>query len=330
MRERRKSSILRPFKWIALLVVVGGASVAGLSAAGLVQWNPDKTLDRFMFWKTPDQTATGAVVQAAAAPQPNAKGTAQAAGSEAGKDKAQAPAATAAAPAPAPAAKPAANASGQLLAQAQSLIAVSASERAWLDQAGAIKLEPGKLFSYNTWFKDTQKGKTLEKKEAELSHLAGLLYETALRTGMKVGDRYAHSDIPAYAASGFDVEYVQDQKDLTFYNPFDFPITVGVTYNGDTPILTMNGTPSANWKAPKVTVNKESFSPDKVVLTDYTLAGKGEVKRSDGLVGLLVKVYADWKNDGKDELLYKDFYAPHPVVIARMPSPDDIKATEFK
>lgn len=188
-----------------------------------------------------------------------------------------------------------------------------------------IKMEPGKLFSFNAWLTEASKAMAPEKKEDELSHIASLLYETAVRVGMKVGERYPHLDIPAYASTGFDVDFQPGKKDLTLYNSLEYAVTVGVMYNGDSPVLTFNGTPNASWKAPKITVSKESFSPERVILTDYTLIGRGEVRRNEGALGSLVKVYADWKNDGKNELLSKDFYAPRPVVIARGPTADELK-----
>lgn len=326
MRQKRKSVIVRPIKWLILLLFVGIASVSGLTAAGLIQWKAEITLERLMFWqagKASGETA-GQAGDAGASRQPD-----NTAGSGSGSGSGAKTAGASAAPA-SPPAKPVENPGFQLLSQAQSLVSVSANERAWLELAGTIRLEPKRLFSYNAWFNEAAKAKSPEMKEDELSHIAGLLYEAAIRVGMKAGERHPHQDIPAYAAAGFDVEFQPNQKDLTLYNPFDFAVTVGVVYNGDTPTLTFNGTPSASWKAPKVLVNKESFAPDKIVLTDFALAGKGEVKRSDGTSGLLVKVYADWKNDGKNELLYKDFYAPHPVVIARSPSAEELKAIEVR
>ncbi len=172
--------------------------------------------------------------------------------------------------------------------------------------------------------------KTPDKLEHELSHIAGLIHEAAVRFGMKIGEREIHLDLPAYAQAGFDVDYQPGTKDLSFYNPFDFEVLVGVVYMGDVPILTFSGAPSATYKAPKITVTKEPFQQEKQILTDFTLVGRGEVRRSDGAPGQMVKVFVDAKNDGKNELAYKDFYAPKPVVIARGPSAEELKANEIK
>ncbi|MNY72437.1 hypothetical protein D3C86_2109960 [compost metagenome] len=61
-------------------------------------------------------------------------------------------------------------------------------------------------------------------------------------------------------------------------------------------------------------------------MTDFTLAGQSDAKRSEGQSGLLVKVFADEKNDGKNELIYKDFYAPRPIVIAKAPTAEELKS----
>jgi hypothetical protein len=327
MRQRRKNIILQPIKWLLLVMIVGAGSIAGMSALGLIQLNSDKMLENVMFWKTKETDGKELSAEAAAIKRTEQAATpalTTASGSPSPAPS-SAPLAVAAVSNSSPAPIQTAPAPGvQLLAQAQSTVPVNANERAWLDLVGLIKLEPGKLFSYNTWFAE-QKAKTPEKKESELSHIAGMLYEAAIRSGMKVGERHAHLDIPSYASAGFDVEYLPDKKDLTFYNSLGFAVSVGVIYYGESPALMFNGIPSPAWMAPKITVNKEAFTPERMLLTDFTLIGRGEVVRNEGVPGLLVKVYSDAKNDGKSELLYKDFYAPRPVIIARGPTAEELK-----
>ncbi|OCT14143.1 hypothetical protein A8709_25180 [Paenibacillus pectinilyticus] len=344
MRQRRKALILQPIKWILLLGVVGSGSVYGLSAAGFIEWKPEHQLESLMFWKTTSNHLTDGVALAAGvdkeSAKPSVKPTPQAGGTATATptaDVISTPASTATSaptstPAPTPASTSASLAgdksatSGlQLISQAQSIVPVSANEKAWLEKAGLIKLDPGKLFSYQAWLTEVSKAKMPEKKDEELSHMAGLLYEAAMRAGLHVGERYPHQDNPTYAAAGFDVDFQPEKQDLTFYNSLGVPITVGVIYNGESPVVTFNGKPKADWKAPKITVSKEVFAPENMVLTDFTLTGQGDVKRSEGQSGLLVKVFADEKNDGKNELIYKDFYAPHPIVIAKAPTPEDLK-----
>ncbi|MGG1515074.1 VanW family protein [Paenibacillus oryzisoli] len=321
MRQRRKSFIVQPIKWALLIGVVGAGTVYGLSAAGIIEWNASTNLNTIMFWKSNDKLAVAVASNATIASKPTAA-------SKQGEAPSAAPTAAATpAPSAAPAASPtpAQTAGMQVLSQAQSKVAANANEKVWLEQVGLIKLEPGKLFSFQAWLEEAVKGKAPEPKSDELSHVAGLLYEAAVRAGMHVGERYPHQDNPSYASSGFDVDFQKDSRDLTFYNSLGFPVTVGIVYNGDSPIVTMNGKPKAEWKAPKITVSSEIFAPETIVLTDFSLVGQGDVKRSEGLQGLLVKVFAD-KNDGKNELLYKDFYAPHPVMMAKAPSAEELKA----
>lgn len=331
MRQRRKSVILGPIKWIVLLGAVGTVTVTGLSAAGMIEWKADANLDRLMFWKSasPNQAAAPAGTSTKPAATASIAPTATPMPQTAAVTPAETPKASptpvqSVAPTPTPV-KPVTSATVQVVSQAASLLPVNANEKGWLELVGQVKLDPGKLYSFNAWLAEASKGKTLEKKADELSHVASLLYEAAVRAGMKVGERNPHQDLPAYAAAGFDVEIVPDKKDLTLYNALEFPVTVGVMYNGESPILTMNGAPTGNWKAPKITVSTEAFAPERVILTDFTLIGRGEVRRSEGSLGTLAKVYADWKNDGKTEQLSKDFYAPRPVVVARGPSADELK-----
>lgn len=346
MRQRRKALILQPIKWILLLGVVGSGSVYGLSAAGFIEWNSEHKLDSLMFWKTTDLASTKGIALAAGADKENAKPSVKPVTTAVPTAAATATptASPIVTPVNTPLSSPVSNATPattatatsttdknsttglQLISQAQSIVPVNANEKAWLEQMGLIKLDAGKMFSLQAWVTEVSKGKVPEQKADELSHVASLLYEAALRSGMPVGERYAHQDNPSYAAAGFDVDFQSENKDLTFYNSLGVPITVGVIYNGETPIVTFNGKPKADWKAPKITVNKEVFAPESVFVTDFTLAGQGDAKRSEGLSGLLVKVFADEKNDGKNELRYKDFYAPHPIVIAKAPTAEDLKS----
>ncbi|CAN7585676.1 VanW family protein [Paenibacillus sp. LjRoot153] len=328
MRQRRRALILQPIKWILLLGVVGSGSVYGLSAAGFIEWNSEHKLESLMFWKDTDHASTKGTALAASVDKENAKPSVKPASTATATASASPTSVPASTPLSTPAATSAdkTSTSGmQVISQAQSIVAVSANEKGWLEQAGLIKIEPGKLFSYQAWLTEISKGKVPEKKADELSHVASLLYEAALRAGMQVGERYTHQDNPAYAPAGFDVDFQGEQKDLTFNNSLGVPITVGVIYNGETPVVTFNGKPKAEWKAPKITVSKEVFAPESIVLTDFTLAGQGD-KRSEGQSGLLVKVFADEKNDGKNELIYKDYYAPHPIVIAKAPTAEELKS----
>lgn len=332
MRQRRKALILQPIKWILLLGVVGSGSVYGLSAAGFIEWNSEHKLESLMFWKSTDNDSTKEIALAAGADKENAKPsvkptpTASTSATTSASPTATAVSTPISTPISTPATTSATTTGLQVISQAQSIVAVNANEKAWLEQAGLIKLESGKLFSYQAWLTEVSKGKVPEKKADELSHVASLLYEAALRAGMQVGERYAHQDNPAYAPAGFDVDFQGELKDLTFYNSLGVPITVGVIYNGESPVVTFNGKPKVDWKAPKITVSKEVFAPENMFLTDFTLTGQGDAKRSEGQSGLLVKVFADEKNDGKNELIYKDFYAPHPIVIAKAPTAEELKS----
>lgn len=306
MRQVRKRRTFRPVLGVLFFGGVLAASVSALSWAGWIHWNTDAVLSDFAFWSHKSTAPTDNRQSSGKETQTPQKGAGVASGTPNAPKK---------------------NGTDQLLAQAQSLVPVKAGERAWLDQLGTVKLDPDTLFSLNAWIKEVLKNNKFETKEEELSHVAGLLYESALRTGLAVGERYPHQDLPDYAASGFDVFYSPDAKDLTIYNPFDFAVTAGVAYTGDVPIVYFAGTPTEKWKAPKIQVVKETFAPEKIVLSDFSLPA-GEVTRDNGKDGLLVKVYGDYLNNGQNVLIAKDFYAPHPQVIARAPSPEEARAAK--
>lgn len=329
MRQKRKNGLSVSAGWLLAAVIVLAAALVGMRQAGWIELNGQLGLavDSLMFWKSGD-TAAAASKPPVAAVTPAAEQAKQAAASAAPqaaqKSESQGPPPS---NKPAASAEMPANQGEQTLVRSQSLTPIGENERAWLEQARELKLEPGKLFSLNDWVRETMNNKKLEAKEAELSHLAGMLYETALRAGLEIGERYTHQDLPAYAAAGFDVQFEPDRKNLTLLNPYDFVFKLDVAYNGQQPVLALTGKPSDKWSEVQIDVQKESFSPDKVMLVDYSAAvGRGEVKRDDGKDGLLVKVYKNGKEKEPKILLAKDYYAPHPLVVTRGPTAEEMKA----
>lgn len=340
MRQKRKAGLSVSIGRILVFAVILAAVLVGMQQAGWIVLNGKlgAIVETMMFWKSGESAtaanrpaagakpgSTAPAKEAAVSSAPPSPQTSEAASSAPSSQPTATPQPS---PSPLPSPSSPAKQGEQSLVQVQSLTPIGDNERAWWEQAAELKLDPGKLLSLNDWVRETVKNKKLEAKEAELSHLAGMLYEGALRAGLEVGERYIHTDLPNYAAAGFDVHFEPDRKNLTLYNPYDFAFKLEVAYNGQLPVLSLVGSPSAKWSAVSLDVQKETVSPDKLMLVDFSLAGGkvAEVKREDGKDGLLVKVYKKGKENEPKTLLAKDYYAPHPVVAARAPTAEEMKA----
>ncbi|WP_438448153.1 VanW family protein [Gorillibacterium sp. sgz5001074] len=313
MRQKRKGG---PWKTTAIglgVVVCCGLAVLGLGKAGIVNLPEEAYPDHWWQQKSTAAAPTAAPKAEAAAGQQSASPS----------TPAQAPSAK---PAATPQAASAAAGKTQILGQAQSAAAPGGTFEFWNQAVQEVKIAAGQRFSMNEWVKQIVKDKKVDLVEQDLSQLASLMYEAAIRSGMEAGERYLHKELPAYANPGFDVAYEPDRKDLTLLNPFENEVQAGITFNGSLPILHWSGTPVKGWAAPGLDVTKETFAPERILMVDYQLTGGGEVKRKDGKDGQLVKVYKLGKDKEPKTLLYKDYYATQPVEYSRPPTPEELKA----
>jgi len=206
------------------------------------------------------------------------------------------------------------------LSKASSLVPLSKHEIAWLNEMDQLEFLPDGMFSFNQWVDQIQTAKGLVATEAELSHIAGLLYEAAVRAGLDIGERNTHLKIQEYATAGFDTAIIAGKRDLTFANLQAFTIAAAVDMEKGNSVLSLNGTPAAEWKAPTIKVSEEKFAPDQLILIDYSLSTTAkDIVREQGTEGFLIKVTCDCSLRGESKLFSKDYYAPEPTVIARAP-----------
>jgi hypothetical protein len=219
-------------------------------------------------------------------------------------------------------------ASSPIQIQIQGIGSMNDLEKALIMKVDAMKLESGKLFSLGNWVTQISKDNNLKVKDEEIAKLGGMLFEVCVRLGLEVGERYIHQDLPDYASPGFDVDFQMNKKDFTFYNPYDFSIQLQAKFQSNVPIIVASATPAAKWFQPTITIVKETFVPDKIIVTDFQVTG--EVTKDVGEIGQMVKIYGDYKEKGIKELHHKDFYAPHPVIVARPSTAEELKALESK
>jgi hypothetical protein len=217
-------------------------------------------------------------------------------------------------------------ASSPFKVEIQSIGTTNDLQKALIMKADNIQIEPGKLFSLANWVKQISNDNNLKVKDEEISKLGGILFEVCVRLGLEVGERYIHQDLPEYASPGFDVDFQVNKKDFTFYNPYDFSFQLHVKFEGSVPVIVASATPSAKWFLPTIAVVKEIFAPEKIVIEDSKVIG--EIIKDSGKTGQMVRVYGDYKEKGIKELHHKDFYAPHPVVVARALKAEELNTVE--
>lgn len=302
MRQKRKGGIFRPVGWVLGLAAGCGLIVTGLWQLGVIEISEPADLPSWLSKETEPSKpskAPNASIKPSPAPTQEAKSSVNSAS-------------------PVPADN---TAGGQLLVQSTSTAMVNASTKAWLDELTKVVLKPNEVFSLEEWVKKTTAEAKLEMKQEEISQIAGLLYETALRAGLTIGERHIHQELPAYATAGFDVAYQYNGKNLTLLNPHEFTLQAGVVYSEDYPVVYLKGVPKGKWAPVNLETIQEPFNPEKVELVDFSLGtGGGENKKQEGKKGLLVQV----RTKGEEvRLLAKDYYAPLPTVVARGPTTEE-------
>lgn len=164
-------------------------------------------------------------------------------------------------------------------------------------------------FSLNDWLKSNGIDKSSAAGSDHISYVASLLYEAVLKAGFMIGERQVHLQLPEYAAPGFDVLIEPDKNDLTFINVNKFPVFVRVSYNEELPVISLEGSPPADWTARQVQVKETKYVPDKLKLIDSRLVG-APVEKESGAEGYIFEVTDEQRN-----VISRDFYNPEPVVI---------------
>lgn len=230
--------------------------------------------------------------------------------------------------APSPSASPKTertNGGDGLLVQSTNTAFLTEGAKKWLNELAKVSLQPQELFSLDEWVKSTAEKEKLDKQQEDISHIAGLLYEAALRGGLSIGERHTHQDLPAYASPGFDVVYQENTRNLTLSNPYSFAMQIGaVTADHTPPAVYFKGSPDGKWAPVNLEVAVEPVQPEKVEMVDFTLgAGKGETLRREGKKGMLILVKA--KEGELTRVITKDYYAPLDAVVARGPTAEELK-----
>lgn len=295
----------RPRGWIVLLVVV----LAGTVTAFLLYsaWSPG-ALDRPAWlsgiWSAKETAQNPSPASASAAPRPSVSPDSSRRQAESAPSSGQA--------------------SARTLAEARSLAAVEPQAAAWLDALKGMSWKPGEAFSLQKVYRDKLQS-VGSASETAMSQVATLLYEAAVRSGLKTGERHLHPQLPAYAAPGFDAMFEPDRRNLTFYNPFDFTVMLDIRQEGDKTVVLFSGAPSSGWAAPEIEVKTEEVLPSTLMLVDFAMQ-EGQSVREAGRPGLYVTVIAR-RQSGAREIVSKDYYPPRPEIVRRAPSGEERQRT---
>jgi hypothetical protein len=171
-------------------------------------------------------------------------------------------------------------------------------------------LLPSKVFSFHEWY---MKNKLKVSKNAQ-SAFASTLYELAIRSGLEIGERHIHLQLPTFSKPGFDVEIKGKEKDFSIRNPYRYAVIFKVTIENQTPILQLFKNDSTEFKAPLVTVDNKVIPFDKVMLT---AKGKNTLSANLSTVGAngaIIKVFVTPAGKTK-QFLARDYYPPRSQTV---------------
>jgi len=157
-----------------------------------------------------------------------------------------------------------------------------------------------------------QKGVLVEKEDEGYSQVASTLYTALLKTGIDIDfvKRTKHEKPVDYIEYGLDVKISKDGN-LSFKNPFDFPIAVFSEWDDKTVTVYVIGNKSSDYSERKIEVNiTQRFEPSVLRVVNYDLKPGEERIISSGKQGIEVEVSrVSMKNNKKSsELLYVNKY----------------------
>lgn len=210
-----------------------------------------------------------------------------------------------------------------------------------------IAIGAAELFSLDQYLTESGAGRTLLSDAQALKNIASLLFEVSLKAGLEVGDRLPHNWLPNDITPGFDVDFVVGKQDLKLYNPYDFEVVFKFEANDSGLSVIAEGAVDEQWKAPRIIVDQETFSPPDQILVDFSMNSsesfyidltdtveqdileqfldETDDAMTPGKDGMLVKVYLA-RSSEDNQLLYSDFYPPVPNVIKRLATIDEWKS----
>jgi len=170
-------------------------------------------------------------------------------------------------------------------------------------------LQPNKVFSFNEWYSSQQLNSSNNAKSA----LASIIYEVAVRTGMEVGERYTHLTLPKFTNPGFDVEILDEQKNMSIRNPYRYSFQFQNTDVASTQAVNVL-TNAKSVQLPLISLDNKTLPFEKVLLADKR--GGGTDLPAGAVNGAIIKVFSVMGGQEK-QLVSRDYYPSQAQIVLK-------------
>lgn len=187
-------------------------------------------------------------------------------------------------------------------------------------------IPPGGVFSFNkavkTWTSDEGYVKAPVSYDGELIPAYGggvcqtstTIYNAALLAGLPIVERHKHVFTAHYAQPGRDAAVAQENIDLRFRNPYQWPIRIEASARGDRLLVKLIGEEKPRHTVSIVTQTLDRTEPERLVRVVRRPSGStGRMVRNPGARGYRVVTYRIFSQSGREirrERLSDDTYQP--------------------
>jgi vancomycin resistance protein YoaR len=191
-----------------------------------------------------------------------------------------------------------------------------------LEKLANVRLAPGQVFSFNrtvgTWSRDagyrkapiSYNGTLISSWGGGVCQTSTTLYNAALLAGLQVLERHRHHFCPGYVPPGRDAAVAFNTIDLSFRNPYPFPIHLRGRREADRLVMEVTAQ-----KAPEELPHlSQQVRGERAPLT-YSSGPRSDTGRlrNSGKAGYEVATFRVWSN--RRELISVDSYpAMHRMV----------------
>lgn len=141
--------------------------------------------------------------------------------------------------------------------------------------------------------------------------VAGTLHTAALRAGLEIARKQAHSRPSAYLPPGLDAMVAWPNSDLVIANPYPFAVLVDAKVSGATLHVTLRGDAGARPATVTSTVEEELLAPE-LITEDPTLAPGELLVDHQPVAGSVVRVT---RTRGAESESWIVRYPPHARVV---------------
>jgi len=190
-----------------------------------------------------------------------------------------------------------------------------------------VKVAPGQIFSFNRrvrgWSADqgflkapvSYDGVLVDDYGGGVCETSTTVYNAALRAGLPILERHAHTFAPGYAPPGRDAAVAYAGVDLRFRNPYPWPLTLRVRPEGHRLVCRIEAERAPPPSGARVVVRSETL--DRFASTPAPIRPGAGARRSRwhllGRNGVRVAVYRDFYEGNRcvrREAVSDDTYRP--------------------